>query len=396
MGAAAAEETNDLKSMTAGLKADAAFARWKQGRYPDALRLYAEVLELLEDIPIDEDLQARHVHATVQHCLAWVDTITTGGSESGLAEPPPGASSNPEPHEGLKDYVIMEMAAIWGLLGNIDTKLGTGLNLVHQAEQKCNGALPLIIRLGDRDAHYEALWNGTDLPRAVSIVIGFLESDMCFKQLNATRSDGWAPGEISPLPDGYWEDQDNRAYLLFSLIAVSILATHLYPDSLLPVEEWMHDMRSHNAAGADVDRFFALLTGTERRADGSLLEEAAMALRCIREDTLPPNDLFICHFRLLNALISGEWGKYAGDALAKIVAAQWLNVSENQRFALTSPVLYAPALREKCEDTSGGGFIKVAAVLKIAALATSARVADSGIEFLIRVERGEAITFASA
>jgi tetratricopeptide (TPR) repeat protein len=188
MGAAAAEETNDLKSMTAGLKADAAFARWKQGRYPDALRLYAEVLELLEDIPIDEDLQARHVHATVRHCLAWVDTITTGGSESGLAEPPPGASSNPEPHEGLKDYVIMEMAAIWGLLGNIDTKLGTGLNLVHQAEQKCNGALPLIIRLGDRGARYQALWNGADLPKAVSIVIGILESDMCFKQFNATQA----------------------------------------------------------------------------------------------------------------------------------------------------------------------------------------------------------------
>jgi hypothetical protein len=59
-----------LKSLVAGLKADAAFARWKQGRYADALRLYAEVLELLEDIPINENRQAHHVHTAVRHCIA--------------------------------------------------------------------------------------------------------------------------------------------------------------------------------------------------------------------------------------------------------------------------------------------------------------------------------------
>jgi hypothetical protein len=170
--------------MAAGLKADAAFALWKQGRHTDALRLYSEVLELLEEIPVDEDLQARHVHATVRHSLAWIDTSITGTSESGPAELPPGACSNPEPHEGLKDHSITEMSAIWGMLGNIDTRLGTGLDLMRQAEQKSNGALPLISRLGDRDARYESLWNGTNWPRAVSIVIGILESNRGYLDLS--------------------------------------------------------------------------------------------------------------------------------------------------------------------------------------------------------------------
>ena len=108
------------------------------------------------------------------------------------------------------------MSAVWGLLGNIDTSLGTGLDLMRQAEQKSNGALPLIIRLLGPVARYQALWNGTDLPKAVSIVTGVIESNICFKQLNATQRDGWAPGDITPLPDDYWEDQDNRAYLLFA------------------------------------------------------------------------------------------------------------------------------------------------------------------------------------
>jgi tetratricopeptide (TPR) repeat protein len=178
MGASDIEEIDDLKSMAAGLKADAAFARWKQGRHEDALRLYAEVLELLEDIPIDEDLQARHVHATVRHCLAWIDSSATGMSESGLAELPPGACSNPEPYEGLRDHSITEMSAAWGLLGNIDTRLGTGLDLMRQAEKKSNGALPLNVRLLDRIARYETLWDGTDLLKAVPIITGMIEGNV--------------------------------------------------------------------------------------------------------------------------------------------------------------------------------------------------------------------------
>src|SRR5882724_407940 len=44
-------------------------------------------------------------------------------------------------------------------------------------------------------------------------------------------TDGWAPGDIMPLPDDYWEDQNNRARLFFPLIAASVLATCLYPNS---------------------------------------------------------------------------------------------------------------------------------------------------------------------
>lgn len=396
MGAVAVEEIDDLKSMAAGLKADAAFARWKQGRQTDALCLYAEVLELLEDIPVDEDLQARHVHATVRHCLAWIDTSTTGTSGSGLAEPPPGACGNPEPHEGLRDHSITEMSAAWGLLGNIDTRLGTGLDLMRQAEKKSNGALPLNVRLLDWIARYEVLWDGTDLLQAVPIITAMIEGNGCFKQLNAAQRDGWAPGDITPLPDDYWEDQNNRAYLLFTLLAVGVLATSLHPDNLLPVEAWRNDMRLHDVTGPEVNRFFALLDGTEKQPDGSLLEGAALALCRIRDDTLQPNDLFICHFRLLNALISGEWGKSIGQALAKIVAAQWLNVNDTQGFALTSPAPYAQLLKEMCEDVSRAGFPKVASILKTAAVAAGVRLADSGMEFLTHIERGEGIASSSA
>jgi len=214
VGASAADASPGLKSLAAGLKADAAFARWKQGRHADALRLYAEVLELLEDIPIDENSQTRHVHAAVRHCLGWMVMSTTGGSDRGLADPAPGICSNPEPIADLKDRSLIDMAAVWGALGHIDTRFGTGLGLMGQAEQKSNGALPLNVRCWERSDRYQALWNGTDLPRAVPLVIGLIEGSVCLKELNAAQRDGWAPGDITPLAGDYWEDQNNRAYLL--------------------------------------------------------------------------------------------------------------------------------------------------------------------------------------
>ena len=92
------------------------------------------------------------------------------------------------------------MAVLWSLLGNIDTRLGTGLDLTRKAEQKSNGALPLMVRFRERIARYEALSNGTDLPRAVSIVIGMIEGSVDVKQLNAARHERLAPNGITPLP----------------------------------------------------------------------------------------------------------------------------------------------------------------------------------------------------
>jgi len=78
-----------------------------------------------------------------------------------------------------------------------------------------------------------------------------------------------------------------------------------------------------------------------------------------------------------------------GDALAKIVSAQWVNACEHQCFALITPSLYAPLLRVKCEDAGRSGFSKVASILKTAAMSAGVGLADSGIEFLSRMERGE-------
>lgn len=373
--------------MVAGLKADAAFARWKRGAHADALHLYAEVLDLLEAMPIDENPQTRHVHAAVRYCLGWIAMGARDASYTTLPEPFPGVCSHPEPLGGVQERWLGDMSAVWSLLRNLCTKFEVGWDLTRRAEQKSNGVLPLIVRVMDRLARYKALLDGRDIPTAVSILSGMVAASICLRQVREAEQDPWTSCDITPLPNGYWEDRPKRVGLFLFLVTAGVLATCLYPESPLPVDEWRHDMRLHAIAGPDVDHFVTLLLGTGTATDENV-EQAAVALRRIRGELPPPKELCVCHLRLLCALCSETLGESVGKALAKIVAAQWAKVSENQRFALVSPTLYAPMLQATCEDTSRDGFPQVAAILKTAAAATGVKLDKGVTEFLTHVERG--------
>jgi hypothetical protein len=109
----------------------------------------------------------------------------------------------------------------------------------------------------------------------------------------------------------------------------------------------------------------------------------------MRNGRLLPQDLFSCHFRLLNFLSSGDWGTFVGDAFSKIVAEKWYDVAETQRFALRSPFVYGPLLREKCLGSDLSGYAKAASILEIAANAIGVKVDELAKQFLSRLKAGE-------
>ena len=392
LGARKADEAGLLQDMSVGLRADAAFARWKLGPATEALTLYADVLKSLESIPVDQNLKNRHLHALVRHSLAWIDSDAAGWGKADrqLAEPPPGACSNQEPHEGLKDLRMLELSAVWGLLGNIDTRLGTGLRLSQVAEEKAGGKLPLLIRINERIAKYEALWHSGDVEIAVPVIIGMLEAINCRKEFESGSVDGLKAGNIPALPGDHWTDPNKKTYLRFILLSFAVLATSQNPQIPIPIGHWRKSLEGMGIRGKDVSRFFDLLAG-EFLKPKDLLEEAALALYRVREEAVSPRDLFICHFHLLNALVSGDWGHLCGNAFGDLVSKQWLEIAKNQTFALLSPSLYVPMLLSKCQEVSVTGYSKAGSILETAAAATGASVAQSGKDFLSRVKKGQAI-----
>jgi len=385
MGTGVPEQNSHLHNMAVGLKADAAFARWKQGRATEALSLYAEVLEGLESVPIDKDLKSRHLHATVRHCLAWISVAGQKSTDTDMAEPPPGVCSNQEPLEGIRDIEIKDLATAWGLLGVIDKQFGTGLGITQQAVRKSEGKLPFIIRLRGRLAEYEAFWNGDDVTEAVPVIIGMIEGITCKRHIETSDIDVWQAGDIPPLTKEYWADPSNGERFPLFLLAAGVLATSRSPQTSLPTKRWRNDLKEAGIQGTEIDRFLDLVEGKEVEEANGLVEQAALALHRIREMSSSPQELFVYHFRLLNALTPGDWGLYAGDALAELVSRQWFYVTENQRFALRSPSLYCPILEESCKGSNLKGYVKVASILKNASVAADVNVAESGMMFLSRV-----------
>lgn len=389
-GANTARSNNLEQIMAVGLMADAAFAKWKQNKRGEALSLYAEVLRELELIPLDDNLHNRRLHATVRYCLAWIDTSGRIAGQDPLTEPPPGVCSNPDSHEGFKDLKIVPMPAIWGLLGTIDVRLGTGLGLMKLAEEKHKNDIPILMRLHERVAKYIAFWEGDDFSAAVPVIVGFIEANNYQKQIQGPLVDLFMQaGEIPPLAQGYWAEANNRASVLFKLLALAILATAKHPDTQLSLDRWKEDLRVLGIAGPDVENFFNLLGGDLDVEVKEFLDQAALCLYKIRETSVSPKDLFSCHFRLLNFLTSGDWGEFVRDAYSNMVARQWLEVAENQKFALRTPSVYSLLLKEKCQESGLTGYAIAALILEVAANAASVKVAESGKQFLARVKAGE-------
>lgn len=388
MGASEDNQTLELHRMAVGLRADAAYARWMQGRIADALSLYAEVLIALEDIPIDENLKNRHLHAMVRHCIVWLDNSERRVGNSALTEPPPAACSNQEPHESLKDLQIISMSGAWGLLANIDTRCATNLGLAELARQRTKGQLPLIVKLNERIAKYESLWRTGNIKDAIPVNIGMFEAINCQKLFSAGDIALWGPGDISPLPSGFWDKANNRETLFWHLLSVAVYATAQSITESLPIDQWRTDMKSAGIYGPEVDRLLALISGDKEVRDGSLLEDAIQSLSNIRKGSCSPQELYRYHFRLLNALISGDWGHYVENSFCDLVSRQWMHIAEHQKFHLLSPSLNVPALQAKCrEDLSG--YAKVAAILEAAMLATGVRVSDAGKKLLGSIKTGE-------
>lgn len=262
-------------------------------------------------------------------------------------------------------------------------------SLIWQNREQ-GGQTPLIIKLSERFAKYEALWKTGNIKDAISINVGMIEAINCQKQMKtADAALLWKAGDIEALPDSFWDGMGNKETLLWHLLSVAVFATAHYAEEPLPLDQWRADMTSAGIRGIEVDNFFSLLNGNTEVKDGTLFEEATQSLYRIRNKIHSPQELFCIHFRLLNALVSGDWGNYAGPAFCDLVSRQWQFITEHQRFHLLSPASNCSSLLAKCRENDLSGYAKVAAILEAAMIATGVRVSRDGVELLARIKAGK-------
>jgi len=363
LGAKKAKDSSVQENMAIGLLADAAFALWKQKKYEKCLLLFADILDSLETVTLSEDIRIRHLHATVRHSICWVHVNARGADSTDLVEPFPGMCSNQEPHEGIKDYEIIDIGGAWELLAITESVLGLDIGIKERAQAAAGEKKQLYIEEYARTTSFELIFKNKDFENLVPQLIGMLEGLSHYNALEKGEEVEYPTDNIPKLPNTFWDNPGNCDWVFHYLLVACVISTAYKQAAPLPIKRWRTDLEKAGALVNDIDKFFDVLNGDH--PDDTLYQQAAAAILQLRNGALAPERLWVVTFRLLNVIMNEKrWGE---KPLEELLIPRWIFAASNQCFAFSTPSLVCPIIEKCCSDQSFSGLVKIAAVLKIAA-----------------------------
>jgi tetratricopeptide (TPR) repeat protein len=395
--AAAALGSDALKPMHVGFIADRALAFARRGKFPDAVATLYSALKLLPDVPSDSNLRAYHVHATVRHAVAWLNTFISRTLDPRLGKPEreliafvPGMCSNPEPHPDINKHQLQSPETAHLLLASTATELGCSPNIAADYfAQHGEMAAPLAYFDFAHALTYRALQDldavalGSALPRMAAAMIWY-------------KRDGIASLVMTAIPTSEGEDFGQPQ-------VIALLTDHAAAYLALALAKG-RDVQSvsdelFKALDASLPAFPLALRAVLRFGPLSehhlepVLREWCRALHATPAVLDVPRDLSLFLFRATNYLAVSFCGHSVGLTLAALAAERWTYFLESMRFALASPNLYESEIRDACASEQLKGLPKVADILLRSAPAAKAPLAQSAHEFLSTVRDG---TFKSS
>lgn len=379
-GAKSSKRTDILPLMGIGLKADAALAMWRCHKEHESLRLFAEVLTELKEHPISENLQCRHLHATVRHTIAWIQKNMAGHSSAEITDPYPGMCSNQSPSEGIRDFDITSLPLAWGLLAGTERFLGIDIGVGRTADEMLGTSTPPMILINNESLAFDGVWHRNDLERLVPAIIRFTQVMRTATRIRQEGRGDEVSLEFSPLPDDYWNSPDHRKLPIHFLLAAAIVLTQRTSEKPLPVGIWKEDLADSGALIGDIADIIRIFEGAVEIDKSDLNSQAALSITKLRGDTIAPSELFICYFMLLNAMsLITTW---AASDLEMLASRQWTKVADTQQFAFLNPRIYCQCIKDVCADQTLSGYAKVAAILEVAAPALRMNLASTAWDML--------------
>lgn len=384
LGADKAEHSTFENSMKIGFMADAAFALWKQKEYEKSISLFADTLDLLELVTLTENIRVRHLHATVRHSISWIHFDARGEYSTDLVEPLPGMCSNQEPHEGIKDHRIVDISGVWELLEITEQILELDIGVKQRAQVATGGKKPLVVEGYSRTVALESMFKYKVFDDLVPKLINMLEALHHSRTLEDKEVEEWSMGDIPKLPDEYWDKPENSEIIYHLILSASVTCTADNLSTALPIERWRADLMDIDTLPNELDQFLKVLNG--KQPNKTIYQQAAAIIFKMRNSVVTPYDLWICSFRLLNALLVNK--RWVDKALEDMLIPRWLYSIKNQRFAYTTPSLACPEIAKCCLDQSLSGLSKIATVLDIAAPYLNIPLEASGKQMVKKIIDG--------
>lgn len=386
LGAKRASQSRIQKPMGIGLMADAAIGYWMQGKWQESISKFVEVLELLDSIPFADDIKLRNLHATVRHCISWVHFEATQERSELLADPRPGMCSNQDPHEGIKDHRIVNIAAAWLLLHRTEQAIGLDCGVGKRAEKFSDAKQPLFVAGYKRTRDFEVALRTPPWDDVVPAFVRMHEAMFCSRELRVQEHEdkGWQAGEIPGLPIDYWNKTENRGLTCQVLLTVCINCLARHPQHQFPARQLRSDLASLGPLPTEVAALLGVLEG--HPSDGSLYQEVGAGLVILRDGAVSAGTLWKISFRLLNAfeMLKG----WIEDDIEALITSRWILAVDSQRFAFRTPSLAIPAMAAACTDNTRKGLPKVAVIVAVAAPYLSIRMAPEAKAMLEKIAAG--------
>ena len=358
---AAAEplEPLGLGAIRVGFGADAAMASYEVGDLQGALSLLQGALLSLEEIDPHANLQAAHCHHVVRHTVLWLDAKSQGRDTTVEGEPIamiPGACSNPEPVEGIKERPLGHIDLAWYLLA--------GMEITADVDLGIRGVLTERTALG----HFPVLEHGLRLD-ALCACIRRLDSasfSICLLEFVAAevffQGNDPEPRELFDVMDPTRElipeiPRDSTANPAADRVArraILAFAVRSLFDGQPNAVARLHDVMELNL-GQSYPGKTLVDNWTDPLPVRSDLdyEIAAILPQCLAVGALPPDLLFLAGLRLLEWIAQSQFKVVLMPQFAPWLKGQWKRVLKTQRFLLHAPASSASSHRSRSKKPVG-------------------------------------------
>ena len=343
----------DMAVMAVGLRADAAVAAVHMGRMDDALRGFAEALNVLPNIDPKLSLRAAHCHRLVRHSVLWVLSRLVPREIVIDGAPPfmtPGVCSNPEPSEQIKSSPLGPLDVAWYLLAEAEIVSGQDVGITQTLPSQLAGGRILPMEIGLRGKVLETAIVDSDLGRFVANVWPFVEAMAAAanKQIIRESADqfNFPRGEIPVLPR-VPTNQGAGAIVVDAVISYVICSICKGNDPEL--KDILHALQAEFGNPFPGIERLVLPPDTNLTAAARGLEEGLLrAFRLFKAgaSSLPP-DIYC-----MIAIWFYDWAKQSNfkpqliAAIARWQRETWARIVRSETFKLSMPRLTVPPVEQ--------------------------------------------------
>lgn len=373
-GEAAARQSRLEESVALGFRADYAFALWKIGDRRNAVLSFAEVLDAIPRLPDPRNnINSHSFRARVAYGINWLRQDVEGNG--GLVEPEPGWFSNPGVNKAIKDQPITKHLYIWYFLAKNEFKTNSGDTIFKRFDEECSKYdLPLAkLHLEElRLMHSLRMLNLDALVAEFAIYTDSLKAHWEHKE---TGKENLGENGLENIADYPVQQSELTLMLMYLLFLGLIRITDQGDYRLTPIAQWKLDAERR---GLLHDTLADWLSYVEKCLNASEVELISLlkdvnssaearrvpALLLSSKESLAPEDRLYANLILVLILnFYSLWREDVDDIVLSLISNGWRSVAEQQRFALRSPNITAPAILRACDETTSQGLRTAARII---------------------------------